>query len=107
MKVKVLMPDELWNQFSKEQPVYTQVREVEIPQEDIKHLLTHEADYFIDGVLDLAFKYGQNDFQTVDPGMRSVSVGDVIWILDTDEYYKVEGLGFTEVKKSQLNLELK
>lgn len=107
MKIKVLMPNELWNQFSKEVPVYTQVREVEIPDEEIKHLRIHREDYFIDGLLDLAFKYGQNDFQVVEPGMRSVSVGDVVWITDTDDYYKVEGLGFSEVYKSELKLELK
>ena len=107
MKVRVFLTDENWHQFCGRDPIYNKVREVTIPPEEIKDLIIQENDYLVDGILELAFKYGQNDFQTVEPGRRSVSVGDVVWLMDSGDYYKVEGIGWKEIQKSEIVVEIK
>lgn len=64
-------------------------RYVDVPINEIRNCTT------INEVLELIFYWGQNDFQPVD-GSPSVSVGDIIHFLDTR--YKVESVGFSEVK---------
>jgi hypothetical protein len=56
------------------------VREIEIPDSEI---------------LELAFRYGQNDFQPVD-GIRSVSVGDIVE-LPNGRQHVVAPFGFLNV----------
>ncbi len=49
------------------------------------------------GLLDLAFKWGQNDFQPQQ--MPSVSVGDVVRV--GGKRFLVEGVGFAEVREGE------
>ena len=64
-------------------------RYVDVPIDEIRNCNT------VTEVLELIFYWGQNDFQSVE-GSPSVSVGDIIQVLDTR--YKVESVGFSEVK---------
>lgn len=61
-------------------------REIEIPDEDSKGTLRHQ--------LEMAFYYGQNDFQP--RSFPSVSVGDVI-DMGPHGLHLVKGLGFKEL----------
>lgn len=65
------------------------VRPIEIPDAEVNPYFAPEV------VAELAFKYGQNDFQPV-RGCYSVSVGDVInFEHDGKElFYMVEAVGF-------------
>lgn len=69
------------------------VRDIEIPG----HELTEDSpDSWL---LDLAFKYGQNDFQPV-PERCSVSVGDII-DLGERGLFRVAACGFERVEKNE------
>jgi len=69
------------------------VREVEIPQEEYDRAKSAKE------ILELVFKYGQNDFQT--KSMYSVSVGDVVEI--HNHYYMVMSTGFDELTKEEFD----
>ena len=69
------------------------VRNVEIPDEEGKYVRIGE-------LLELVFKYGQNDFQP--QRMPSVSVGDVAEI--DGEYYMVMGAGWKQLTKQEFDL---
>ena len=71
----------------------SRIRDVEIPQEE------YEATHSIKEVLELVFKYGQNDFQP--KPIYSVSVGDVAEL--NGHYYMVMGAGFEEISKEEFN----
>ena len=62
-------------------------RDIEIPDEDL-----HKEG---SNMLNLAFQYGQNDFQPI-KDRRSVSVGDII-VLPSGSF-KVLPVGFQEVR---------
>jgi hypothetical protein len=55
------------------------VRPIDIPNSEIRAIDAEALGEgtVMDAILELAFRYGQNDFQPV-PGCYSVSVGDVI-----------------------------
>lgn len=74
-----------------EVPVPT--REIEIPEAESDALLNecNEKEQWIEGRLELAFKYGQNDFQR--RPCRSVVVGDVIQLGD-GSLHRVLGASF-------------
>jgi len=85
-------------------------REIEVPE--------HEAmNASVNSILDLAFKYGQNDYQP--RNLCSVSVGDVICVEEKDapkqswmtdkgrmrsdvRFFEVKGVGFEEITMRQL-----
>jgi hypothetical protein len=77
--------------FGTEVPIPT--REIEIPEEDGDGLLTkcNDRAAWVAGKLELAFMYGQNDFQP--RPIRSVSVGDVIKLGD-GSLHRVLGCGW-------------
>lgn len=58
-------------------------------------------------ILSAAFEFGQNDFQPR-PGLRSVSVGDIIVIpaeyaeFGREQHHLVEAVGFSEVSDHRL-----
>ena len=96
------LTDKLWDGFSKDTKLnYTQTRPIVIPDEEIKKVPVDEN--IVKSILELAFQYGQNDFQPV-PNRRSVSVGDIVEITDKTEtrYFKVESIGWSEVDKEVL-----
>lgn len=62
-----------------------EIRQVDIPDEKVSD--------DVDAMLELAFHYGQNDFQP--KNHPSVSVGDVVRY--NGERYKVEMIGFKKV----------
>lgn len=74
--------------FHKEGAVKT--RTIEIPDDEAEGLNNNQ-------LLDLAFRYGQNDFQPI-PNRYSVSVGDIVELPDGSRY-KVENIGFSLVKE--------
>ena len=79
--------------FHREGPVATRFIEIpdaELPPEDL------EPPY---DVLQLAFYYGQNDFQPL-PGRYSTSVGDVIELND-GRRFRVMGAGFKELEEGE------
>lgn len=63
------------------------IREVSVPESEMWH-----SD---EQLLDLIFKYGQNDFQPRQ--LPSVSVGDVIRLLD--KKFLVKSIGFQEIRE--------
>ena len=67
------------------------IREVEIPDEELisSKISSGEQDRILH-ILELVFRYGQNDFQP--KPMRSVSVGDVIEL--ENQYHMVKSVGF-------------
>lgn len=71
------------------------VRTVEIPMEAADHAVTVAAtpEQAKEAMLELAFKYGQNDFQP--KPFPSVSVGDVVRMFGTR--FKVSAVGFEEL----------
>jgi len=78
------------------------VREIEIPDDELADLLidVHETQD-PDGILrllDLAFKYGQNDFQP--KPFPSLSVGDVIELRNGDRY-RVRAVGFGKLEPGE------
>ena len=99
MKVTAHLTDKLWDRFSKVRPEYTQTRTIDIPAEDIEAIPFDSQ--IRDAVLELAFKYGQNDFQPISD-RRSVSVGDVIEFEAWGEFHLVESLGWTKVSESYI-----
>lgn len=70
----------------------SKIREVEIPDEKAKFAKIYE-------LLELVFKYGQNDFQP--KPFPSVSVGDVAEI--NGEYYMVMRIGWKQITKKQFD----
>jgi len=70
------------------------VREIEIPEEDVRKIIGDNKTSVGTGfdLAELAFKYGQNDFQP--RPMRSVSVDDVVEIPLYGRFL-VEGVGFS------------
>jgi hypothetical protein len=68
------------------------VRNVEVPDEE---LVGGES------VLDLVYKYGQNDFAVNDQHLPSVSVGDVIEI--SGEYHMVRPTGFLRISQTEFD----
>ena len=75
------------------------VRPIEIPDGEIP------SDKETYAVLQLAFYYGQNDFQPV-PERYSVSVGDVIELNDGRKF-RVMGAGFEELEPGEAPTALK
>lgn len=69
------------------------IREVEIPQDEIKTLKLSDFDGTTSGLLDAVFLYGQNDFQPLPT--CSVSVGDVVRL--GNRKFRVDSFGFSEV----------
>lgn len=76
-------------------------REIEIDWED-----RYDNTGRYEELLEMAFKFGQNDVQPV-PGICSVSVGDVI-VLDAalgfGVYHLVAPMGFTDISEAQYKL---
>lgn len=68
------------------------VRHVNIPDDEYAY-----ADGIEEQVLDLVFKYGQNDFQQ--QKIYSVSVGDVIEM--NNKFFMIMVTGFEELTKEQ------
>lgn len=66
-----------------------ELRIVDVPQNEV---VSNE-----DELLDVIFKYGQNDFQP--KNQRSVSVEDVIRL--NDKRFRVDDFGFSEIKKME------
>ena len=83
MKIKVHM-----FAFSEDK---SRIREVEIP--------AVSKNRSVNDILDLTFRYGQNDF--IPLPMPSVSVGDVIEY--KDKYHMVLPVGFKELTKVQFD----
>ena len=54
-----------------------------------------------DATLELIFKYGQNEFQQVNPSRYSVSVGDVIEM--DGKFFVVAGFGFFEISQESFD----
>lgn len=100
MTVTAHLTDKFWDRFSKIKPRYTETRSIDIPREEITNVLATE-DNIVDRILDLTFKYGQNDFQPVS-GRRSVSVGDIIEVEVWEEFWRVDSIGFTKVSKNTM-----
>lgn len=71
----------------------SKIREVEIPQEE------YESTHSVQEVLELVFRYGQNDFQP--QSIYSVSVGDVAEL--NGHYYMVMSYGFQEISKEEFD----
>lgn len=74
------------------------VREVDVPDEEISRKTTKTSTQSF--MLELIFKYGQNDFQP--KKMPSVSMGDVIEY--DGKLFVVCALGFNELKAEKLAL---
>ena len=70
------------------------IRAVEIPDEEYK-----EANGITNQILELVFKYGQNDFQPKQ--MPSVSVGDVVKFFN--QYFMVKEAGYEELSKEEFD----
>jgi hypothetical protein len=76
----------------------SKVRHVQIPISPGKqNPIASEAE--LSSVLEMVFKYGQNDFQPLN--FPSVSVGDVAEI--RGEYYMVTGQGWKKMTKEQFD----
>ncbi len=70
------------------------IRKVEIPEDEVITALENEED---DELLELVFRYGQNDVQAVD-GCYSVSVGDLVDLRGQGHgVYLVKGMGFKRI----------
>ena len=69
------------------------IRPVEVPFEDEAKAMNHNA------ILDLIFRYGQNDFQRLP--IRIVSVGDVIDYFG--RFFMVRPVGFAEISLKEFN----
>jgi hypothetical protein len=69
------------------------IRNVEVPQDEIKTLKLSDFDGTTSGLLDAIFLYGQNDFQP--QPICSVSVGDVVRL--GNKRFSVDAFGFSEV----------
>lgn len=69
-------------------------RIVSVPGNELKKV-AHADTVSIEDILEKIFHYGQNDFQPI-KGSPSVSVGDIIYFLERK--FKVESVGFTEIK---------
>jgi hypothetical protein len=67
-------------------------REIEIPNEAIK-------DKSQDQILELIYKHGQNDFQSMPS--PSISVGDIIEL--EGRYFMVRPFGFSEISKEDFD----
>lgn len=67
------------------------IRRVDVPDKEYKAAKTDEE------ILDLVYKWGQNDFQRRD--CPSVSVGDVIHL--KGERYLVSSMGFKRLEKGE------
>lgn len=72
------------------------IREINIPEwgnpQEAESLKSQQ------GLLDLAFKYGQNDFQKTTPPLPSLSVGDVV-ILPDGSRWLIKPIGFAPAKR--------
>lgn len=71
------------------------IRQVTIPDDELT-----EATNFLPAVLELTFKYGQNDFQPLPH--PSVSIGDVVEY--NDQYFIVMPTGFKEITKKEFKI---
>lgn len=69
------------------------VRVVEVPDDEAKGADEHD-------LLELVFKYGQNDFQP--QNIYSVSVGDIAVI--NGKYWMVMGTGWKELTKKEFDV---
>ena len=65
------------------------VRHVVVPRAELRQAEDEEA------ILDLVYKYGQNDFAIYEQRMPSVSMGDVIDL--NGALYRVESVGFKKM----------
>jgi len=74
------------------------IRKVKVPCDAEKML---NGEYTADKLLELVFKYGQNDFQPQQ--VYSVSVGDVIEMHE-GLYYIVEAFGFKKISQGTLEM---
>ena len=72
----------------------SKIRKVEVPDNE---WATAKG---VNEILELVFKYGQNDFQNLP--MPSVSVGDVVEV-KMNEYFMVMACGFKLLTKNQYN----
>jgi len=74
------------------------IREIEIPSGEIVDLLVEShmqtKPVRTEGLLELAFQYGQNEFQSKQ--LPSLSVGDVIELPNSDRY-RVAGWGWNKL----------
>lgn len=76
------------------------IRQVEIPIQTIQDPSSFADGNEINSVLEMVFKYGQNEFQTHQPqSICSVSVGDVIQL--GHRYFIIMGVGFKELSKDE------
>ena len=79
------------------------VRQVEIPDallpKSVNALIPEDLPPRIKNILDLTFKYGQNDFQPQD--IYSVSVGDVVEIDGT--YFMVMPMDWKQLTKEEFD----
>lgn len=74
------------------------IREIDIPDAEVQEVKGDQHT-----ILELAFRYGQNDFQ---PRRHpSVSVGDIIQL--GEKYFMVMGAGWSEMSKEQLDTFIK
>jgi len=73
------------------------IRNVEVPDDELIERGTGSSQ-----VLDLVFKYGQNENSTNDQHLPSVSVGDVIE-LPSGEYHMVRPSGFLTISQSEFD----
>jgi len=71
------------------------IREITVPDEEINEIEEIEKM----SILDLIYRYGQNDFQHQE--CYSVSVGDVIFY--NDKYIEVKSVGFEEITQEQFD----
>lgn len=87
----------------------TACRLVDIPDDEYQELqpFADESDpgevafpnQYLHMLLDLVFKYGQNDIQPID-GVRSLMVGDLIFF--NGQYALIKALGFNVLSEEQL-----
>jgi hypothetical protein len=75
------------------------IRNVEIPDKEYEFAKAES----VMNVLELVFKYGQNDFQPQNmQNMPSVSVGDVVGCYD-GQYWMVMGTGWKGLSKEEFD----
>ena len=75
------------------------VRYVDIPNEELTLLDDPTSVTYIPTLLELVFRYGQNDFQPQQ--ITSVSVGDVIELCE--EFWTVAGCGFKKITSDEFD----
>lgn len=76
------------------------VREVEIPDDEVEDAVSSHEVYATDAILNLVYHYGQNDFQPI-YNKPSVSVGDVIEL--DGKYWMVAPIGFKSITQEEFD----